>query len=55
MLIYKIYVYDNNLTIIYNANGKAVEKKIPNISELEQSFQAQKSDFCSNKGNNAQP
>lgn len=55
VLIYKIYLYDNNLTIIYNANGKAVEKKIPNISELEESFQAQKSDFCSNMGNNAQP
>lgn len=55
VLIYKVYIYDDNLTIIYNANGKAVEKKIPNINELEKSFQAQKSGICSNKEKIAQP
>lgn len=55
VLIYKVYLYDNNITIIYNSNGKSVEKNIPNINELEHSFKAQKNDFCSNKGKNAQP
>ena len=55
VLIYKVYLYDNNITIIYNSNGKSVEKNIPNINELEYSLQAQKSVFCSNKGKNAQP
>ncbi len=55
VLIYKVYIYDDNITIIYNANGKPVETRIPNIKELESSIQAQKSHHCSNKGNDVQP
>lgn len=55
VLIYKVYIYDDNITIIYNSNGKHVEKKVPNINELEHCFKAQQFDYCSNKGNNAQP
>lgn len=55
VLIYKVYIYDDNITIIYNANGKPVETRIPNIKELESSIQAQKSHHCSNMGNDAQP
>ncbi len=55
VLIYKVYIYDDNITIIYNSNGKPVEAKIPNIKELECSFQAQKSNHCSDIVNIAQP
>lgn len=45
MLIYKIYVYDNNVTIIFTAQDKLYEEKIPKINELE----------CSYNGKFAQP
>lgn len=45
VLVYKIYVYDDSLTIMFNIQNKMSETKLPNINELE----------CSFKGNNAQP
>ncbi len=45
VLIYKIYVYDNNITIMFNVQNRICEAKLPDINEIE----------CSFKGNNAQP
>lgn len=55
VLIYKVYLYDNHITIIYtiqNENGERVTKDIPAINEMEKSFQNQKSSFL---GDNAEP
>lgn len=45
VLIYKIYVYDDSITIMFNIQNKKSEAKLPDIDELE----------CSFKGNDAQP
>lgn len=35
VLIYKVYLYDDNLTIIFNTQNKPYKEKIPLIEELE--------------------
>ena len=35
VLIYKVYLYDDSLTIIFNTQNKACKEKIPLIEELE--------------------
>lgn len=55
VLIYKVYIYDDNITIIYNSNGKPIETKIPKQKELEKMFQVQKNGECSNKEKISQP
>ncbi len=45
VLINKIYLYDDNITIMFNIQNKDYRAKLPDINELE----------CSYKGNNAQP
>ena len=35
VLIYKVYLYDDNLTIIFNTQNKPYKNKIPLIEELE--------------------
>lgn len=47
-LIHKIYVYDYNITIIFNTQDKDLSEKIPTIDELE-------NDFGSYNGKNARP
>lgn len=50
VLIYKVYLYDNNLTIIFNTQNKPFKEKIPLIEELEEKLGA-----CSYKERPAQP
>ena len=50
VLIYKVYLYDNNLTIIFNTQNKPFKEKIPLIEELEEKLRA-----CSYKERPAQP
>lgn len=45
VLIYRIYVYDDSITIMFNIQNKNYVAKLPDINELE----------CSFNGNNAQP
>lgn len=48
VLVYKVYLYDNHLTIIYtiqNERGERITKDIPNKSELEKSFNVVDSSF----------
>ena len=35
VLIYKIYLYDDSITILFNTQNKPVEKNIPRIEVLE--------------------
>ena len=49
-LIYKVYLYDDNLTIIFNSQDKPYKEKIPSIGEIEA-----KLGVCSNKERSAQP
>ena len=52
ILVYKVYLYDKDITIIFNIknqNGDMLEKSIPNISEIEKSLNEQEN--CSYKGN----
>lgn len=50
VLIYKIYLYDDNLTIIFNTQNKPYKEKVPLIEELEEKLKA-----CSYKACSAQP
>ena len=50
VLIYKVYLYDNDLTIIFNTQNKPYNEKIPLIEELEVKLGA-----CSYKERPAQP
>lgn len=50
VLIYKVYLYDNNLTIIFNTQNKPFKEKIPLIEELEEKLGA-----CSYKERPAHP
>ncbi len=50
VLIYKVYLYNDNLTIIFNTQNKAYTEKIPLIEELEEKLGA-----CSYKERPAQP
>lgn len=36
VLIYKVYLYDDNLTIIFNTQNKTYNEKIPLIEKLEE-------------------
>ncbi len=41
VLIYEVYLYDNNLTIIFNVinkNGEMLKTSIPTVSDIEKSF-----------------
>lgn len=38
VLIYKIYLYDDSITILFNTQNKPVEKNIPRIEVLERSL-----------------
>ena len=38
VLIYQIYLYDDEITIIFNTQNKPITKNIPRINELESSF-----------------
>ncbi len=40
VLIYKVYLYDNNLIIIFNTQNKPYKEKIPLIEELEEKLGA---------------
>ena len=40
VLIYKVYLYDDNLTIIFNTQNKPYKEKIPLIEELEEKMGA---------------
>lgn len=37
-LIYKVYLYDDGITIYFNTQDKPIEKKIPTIEMVESSF-----------------
>mgnify|MGYP005763436353 CR=1 FL=1 len=50
VLIYKVYLYDDSLTIIFNTQNKPYKEKIPLIEELEEKLGA-----CSYKERPAQP
>ena len=50
VLIYKVYLYDDSLTIIFNTQNKPYKEKIPLIEELEVKLGA-----CSYKVRSAQP
>ena len=50
VLIYKVYLYDDSLTIIFNTQNKPYKEKIPLIEELEE-----KLGVCSYKERPAQP
>ena len=45
VLIYRIYIYDSDLTIMFNVGNKETRAKLPDIEEIE----------CSFNGNDAQP
>lgn len=38
VLIYRIYLYDDSITIIFNTQNKKYEHKIPSINDIESSF-----------------
>ena len=40
VLIYKVYLYDNSITIIFNTQNKPYKEKIPLIEELEEKLGA---------------
>ena len=37
-LIYKVYLYDDGITIYFNTQDKPIEKKMPTIEMVESSF-----------------
>lgn len=50
VLICKVYLYDDSITIIFNTQNKPYKEKIPLIEELEEKLGA-----CSYKERPAQP
>lgn len=52
-LINKVYLYDDNLTIIFNSQNKPYEEKIPLIEEIEKKFEEGR--VCSYKVRPAPP
>lgn len=38
MLVYKVYLYDDNITIVFTTQDKYYEERVPTLSELESSF-----------------
>ena len=38
VLIYRIYLYDDNLTIIYNTQDRTFITRVPTIEQIENSF-----------------
>jgi hypothetical protein len=52
-LIDKVYLYDDNLTIIFNSQNKPYKEKIPLIEEIEAKIEAEQE--CSYKVRPAPP
>jgi len=38
MLVYKVYLYDDNISIVFTTQEKYYEARISKLSELESSF-----------------
>ena len=38
MLIYKVYIYDDNITIIFTLENKRVQARVPDITKIESSY-----------------
>lgn len=38
MLVYKVYLYDDNITIVFTTQNKFYSEKVPKLSEIESSF-----------------
>lgn len=38
MLVYKVYLYDDNITIVFTTQNKFYSEKVPKLSEMESSF-----------------
>lgn len=38
VLIYRVYLYDDNITIVFSTQNKHYERRVPSISEIESSF-----------------
>lgn len=38
ILIDRVFLYDDNITIVFNTQDKSYEAKMPDIKELESSF-----------------
>ncbi len=38
VLIYRVYLYDDNITIVFSTQNKHYERRVPGISEIESSF-----------------
>ena len=63
VLVYKVYLYDNHITIILNTQERAFKNKVPSMEQIEGIFfennnilsDSNINCFCSNLGNNAQP
>jgi len=63
VLVYKVYLYDNHITIILNTQERAFKNKVPSMEQIEGIFfennnilsDSNISCLCSNLGNNAQP
>ena len=55
VLIYKVYLYDDNLTIIFNTQNKPYKEKIPLIEELEEKLGASSYKVRSAQPSPAQP
>lgn len=48
ILIYRVYLYDTHITIVYsiqNDRGERITKDIPTINEMKKSFENQNSSF----------
>lgn len=52
-LINKVYLYDDNITFIFNSQSRPYNEKIPNIKELEEKLEAEQE--CSYKIRPAPP
>lgn len=52
-LINKVYLYDDNITFIFNSQSRPYNEKIPNIKELEEKIEAEQE--CSYKVRPAPP
>ena len=38
MLVYRVYLYDNNITIVFTTQDRYYEERVPTLSSLESSF-----------------
>lgn len=55
VLIYKVYLYDNSITIIFNTQNKPYKEKVPLIEELEEKLGASSYKVRSAQPSPAQP